>query len=208
MTNCSVTSIVLKITCQAFTVAPAAVSSPFVEFGAQPLAISPFFTFGALTQRCSKNKKRREEKRKKKKNALLLAAVQANDGEAVLRVFTRFYRSTECSMVSEQGVDVRARVPEVIKASASSPTYPTVSRPARTAKSHAHQPSQCVPMLCMLSHWLSGAELLDRSPGRGCFCADAVHAAACRGAGGLRRRRGSAAESGCRPGRGGGSKAG
>ena len=196
MTNCSVTSIVLKITCQAFTVAPAAVSSPFVEFGAQPLAISPFFTFGALTQRCSKNKKRREEKRKKKKNALLLAAVQANDGEAVLRV------------VSEQGIDVRARVPEVIKASASSPTYPTVSRPARTAKSHAHQPSQCVPMLCMLSHWLSGAELLDRSPGRGCFCADAVHAAARRGAGGLRRRRGSAAESGCRPGRGGGSKAG
>ena len=196
MTNCSVTSIVLKITCQAFTVAPAAVSSPFVEFGAQPLAISPFFTFGALTQRCSKNKKRREEKRKKKKNALLLAAVQANDGEAVLRV------------VSEQGIDVRARVPEVIKASASSPTYPTVSRPARTAKSHAHQPSQCVPMLCMLSHWLSGAELLDRSPGRGCFCADAVHAAARRGAGGLRRRRGSAVESGCRPGRGGGSKAG
>ena len=41
MTNCSVTSIVLKITCQAFTVAPAAVRSPFVGFGAQPPASSP-----------------------------------------------------------------------------------------------------------------------------------------------------------------------
>ncbi len=56
------------------------------------------------------------------KNNLLLAAVQTNDGEAVLRV------------VSEQGVDVRARVPEVINSSASPLKYPTVSRPARTAK--------------------------------------------------------------------------
>lgn len=38
MTNCSVTSIVFKITFQAFT------------YGAQPPAISSFFTFGALTQ--------------------------------------------------------------------------------------------------------------------------------------------------------------